>query len=90
VQPNLQSDYDMEGDVTTGPRRGMTFIRCCPQVPELQCGELSGTVLQLKALGVDNVMAFDYLAPPPAEAMVKAAELLHALGAIDDKSRLWL
>ncbi len=68
----------------------MTFIRCCPQVPELQCGELSGTVLQLKALGVDNVMAFDYLAPPPAEAMVKAAELLHALGAIDDKSRLWL
>ena len=56
-------------------------------MPELQCGELSGTVLQLKALGVDNVMAFDYLAPPPAEAMVKAAELLHALGAIDDKSR---
>ena len=62
----------------------------CAQVPELQCGELSGTVLQLKALGVDNVMAFDYLAPPPAEAMVKAAELLFALGAIDDKSRSWL
>ena len=56
-------------------------------MPELQCGELSGMVLQLKSLGVDNVMAFDYLAPPPAEAMVKAAELLYALGAIDDKSR---
>ena len=56
-------------------------------MPELQRGELSGTVLQLKALGVDNVMAFDYLAPPPAEAMVKAAELLFALGAIDDQSR---
>ena len=62
----------------------LMVTRVCPQVPELQCGELSGTVLQLKALGVDNVMAFDYLAPPPAEAMVKAAELLFALGAIDD------
>ena len=57
------------------------------QVPELQRGELAGTVLQLKALGVDNVMTFDYLAPPPAQAMVKAAELLFSLGAIDDKSR---
>ena len=57
------------------------------QVPELQRGELAGTVLQLKALGIDNVMAFDYLAPPPAEAMVKAAELLFALGAIDNQSR---
>ena len=56
-------------------------------MPELQRGELAGTVLQLKALGVDNVMAFDYLAPPPAEAMVKAAELLFALGAIDAQSR---
>ena len=44
-------------------------------------------MLQLKALGVDNVMTFDYLAPPPAQAMVKAAELLFSLGAIDEKSR---
>ena len=44
-------------------------------------------MLQLKALGVDNVMTFDYLAPPPAQAMVKAAELLFSLGAIDQKSR---
>ena len=49
------------------------------QVPEMQRSELAGTVLQLKALGVDNMMAFDWLAPPPAEAMVRALELLHAL-----------
>lgn len=53
----------------------------------MQRGKLAAAVLQLKALGVDNVMAFDYLAPPPAQAMVKAAELLFSLGAIDQHSR---
>ncbi|KAK9844106.1 hypothetical protein WJX81_004664 [Elliptochloris bilobata] len=57
-------------------------------VPEMQRAELAGTVLQLKALGVDNIMAFDWLAPPPAEAMVRALELLHALGALGDDARL--
>jgi hypothetical protein len=57
------------------------------QVPEMQRAELAGTVLQLKALGVDNIMAFDWLAPPPAEAAVRALELLHALGALGDDAR---
>ena len=57
------------------------------QVPEMQRAELAATVLQLKALGVDNIMAFDWLAPPPAEAMVRALELLHALGALGDDAR---
>lgn len=57
------------------------------QVPEMQRAELTATVLQLKALGVDNIMAFDWLAPPPAEAMVRALELLHALGALGDDAR---
>ncbi|KXZ50497.1 hypothetical protein GPECTOR_16g672 [Gonium pectorale] len=42
----------------------------------------------LKALGVDNVMRFDWLAPPPAEAMVRALEDLHALRVLDDDARL--
>ncbi|BDA45458.1 probable ATP-dependent RNA helicase DHX35 [Coccomyxa sp. Obi] len=57
-------------------------------VPEMQRAELSGTVLRLKALGVDNMMTFDWLAPPPAETMVRALELLHALGALDASARL--
>ena len=57
------------------------------QVPEMQRSELAGTVLQLKALGVDNMMAFDWLAPPPAETMVRALELLHALGALGANAR---
>lgn len=56
-------------------------------VPEMQRSSLAGVVLQLKALGVDNLMAFEWLAPPPAEALVRALELLHALGAIGDDAR---
>ncbi len=57
-------------------------------VPEMQRSELSGLVLQLKALGVDNIMAFEWLAAPPAEAMVRALEALHALGALGEDARL--
>lgn len=57
-------------------------------VPEMQRCELASTVLQLKAMGIDNVMNFDWLAPPPAETMVRALELLHALGALGDDARL--
>ncbi len=53
----------------------------------MQRSELASTVLQLKALGVDNMMGFDWLAPPPAETMVRALELLHALGALGADAR---
>lgn len=57
------------------------------QVPEIQRCDLLAPVLQLKALGVDNIMQFDWLATPPAEAMVRALEHLYALGALDDNAR---
>lgn len=57
-------------------------------VPEMQRCELSGMVLQLKALGIDNIMKFAWLAPPPAETMVRGLETLHALGALGDDARL--
>jgi ATP-dependent RNA helicase DDX35 len=53
----------------------------------MQRSDLTGTVLSLKMLGVDNLQKFEWLAPPPAEAMVRALELLHALGALDDDAR---
>ena len=58
----------------------------------MQRCELASTVLQLKAMGIDNVMKFDWLAPPPAETMIRALELLHALGALGDDARYidWL
>ena len=58
------------------------------EVPEMQRSALSGTVLQLKSLGIDNMMTFHWLAPPPSEAMVRALETLHALGAIGSDAKL--
>ena len=52
--------------------------------------ELASTVLQLKAMGIDNIMKFDWLAAPPAETMIRALELLHALGALGEDARFVL
>jgi ATP-dependent RNA helicase DDX35 len=57
-------------------------------VPEIQRSNLAPFVLQLKALGIDNVLRFDFLTPPPAELMVRALELLYSLGALDDYAKL--
>lgn len=56
--------------------------------PELQRSNLAPIVLQLKALGIDNVVRFDFLSPPPSELMSKALELLYALGALDEYAKL--
>ncbi|CAG8652276.1 2731_t:CDS:10, partial [Ambispora leptoticha] len=57
-------------------------------VPEMQRSNLAPVVLQLKALGIDNVLRFDFMTPPPAELMIRALELLYSLKALDDYSRL--
>lgn len=57
-------------------------------IPEIQRSNLAPFVLQLKALGVDNVLRFDYITPPPAELMIKALELLYSLGALDEYAKL--
>ncbi|KAI0025682.1 P-loop containing nucleoside triphosphate hydrolase protein [Xylariomycetidae sp. FL0641] len=57
-------------------------------VPEIQRTNLAPFILQLKALGIDNVVRFDYLTPPPAELLIKATELLFSLGALDEYAKL--
>ncbi|KAM5343065.1 hypothetical protein ACJ41O_014031 [Fusarium nematophilum] len=57
-------------------------------IPELQRSNLAPVILQLKALGIDNVVRFDFLCPPPSELMSKALELLYALGALDEYAKL--
>ncbi|XXG97147.1 hypothetical protein Hte_003442 [Hypoxylon texense] len=57
-------------------------------IPEIQRSNLAPFILQLKALGIDNVVRFDYLTPPPAELMIKATELLFSLGALDEYAKL--
>lgn len=56
--------------------------------PEMQRLELSGAVLQLKALGIDDVLHFSFPSPPSAQRLAAAYELLHALGAVDNSGAL--
>jgi len=57
-------------------------------VPEMQRSNLAPIILQLKALGIDNVLRFDFLSPPPSELMARALELLYSLGALDEYAKL--
>ncbi|KAH9490800.1 ATPdependent RNA helicase [Bulinus truncatus] len=57
-------------------------------VPEMQRSDLAPVILQLKALGVANILRFHFLSPPPAKNMIRGLELLYALGAIDAAGNL--
>jgi hypothetical protein len=57
-------------------------------IPEMQRTEISGAILQLKALGIDDVLHFDFLSSPPSESMIYSLELLYSLGALDDNCKL--
>ena len=52
-------------------------------VPEIQRTNLANTVLLLKSLGVDDLLAFDFMDAPPADTIVTALFQLWALGALD-------
>ena len=56
--------------------------------PELLRTNLSGVVLQLKAMNVDDILSFPFIDPPPREALVRSLELLYALGALGGDGRL--
>lgn len=57
-------------------------------VPELQRSDLAPTILQLKALGIDNIARFGFLSPPPAKLVTRALDHLYSLGALDDYAKL--
>jgi len=51
-------------------------------VPEIKRVELSQVVLQLLTLGIQDVAAFEFMDPPPKEAVQHALFVLLALGAV--------
>ncbi len=51
--------------------------------PEIQRVSLASLVLQLKQLGVADMTAFPFMDAPPKAALLRALELLLALGALD-------
>ncbi|KAL8460585.1 hypothetical protein ACS0TY_032202 [Phlomoides rotata] len=57
-------------------------------IPEMQRSNLVSCVIQLKALGIDNIMGFDWPASPSPEALIRALEVLYSLGVLDDDAKL--
>jgi pre-mRNA-splicing factor ATP-dependent RNA helicase DHX38/PRP16 len=60
------------------------------QVPEIQRTNLSNVVLLLKNLGVDNLLEFDFMDPPPQENIINSMYQLWVLGALDNTGNLTL
>jgi len=57
-------------------------------IPEMQRCHLSYPLLQLKALGIRNLLRFPYLSPPTSKNMIQGLEMLFALGALNEKGDL--
>uniref|UniRef100_A0A1I8G6H1 RNA helicase n=1 Tax=Macrostomum lignano TaxID=282301 RepID=A0A1I8G6H1_9PLAT len=57
-------------------------------VPEIQRTNLAATVLSLKAMGINDLLTFDFMDPPPMQTLLAAMEQLHALSALDDEGLL--
>ena len=56
--------------------------------PDIQRSNLAPMILQLKALGIDNVLRFHFLTVPPSNMFIRALELLYSLGALDEYAKL--
>ncbi|KAF2596943.1 hypothetical protein F2Q68_00007899 [Brassica cretica] len=56
--------------------------------PEIKRCNLSNVILQLKALGYDDIFGFDFIDKPSRSAIVKALAELHLLGALTDDCKL--
>ncbi|KAK0198728.1 P-loop containing nucleoside triphosphate hydrolase protein [Armillaria mellea] len=57
-------------------------------IPDIQRTNLASTILQLKAMGINDLLSFDFMDPPPAQTMLTALESLYALSALDDEGLL--
>uniref|UniRef100_A0A669B5L6 RNA helicase n=1 Tax=Oreochromis niloticus TaxID=8128 RepID=A0A669B5L6_ORENI len=60
-------------------------------VPEIQRTNLASTVklnLCLNAMGINDLLSFDFMDAPPMETLITAMEQLYTLGALDDEGLL--
>lgn len=57
-------------------------------VPEIQRTNLATTVLILKAMGINDLIHFDFMDPPPVQTLIAAMEQLYTLSALDDEGLL--
>jgi pre-mRNA-splicing factor ATP-dependent RNA helicase DHX16 len=57
-------------------------------VPEILRTNMGNVVLMLKSLGINDLLNFDFMDRPPADALIRALEQLYALGALNDLGEL--
>lgn len=57
-------------------------------VPEIQRTNLGNVVLSLKAMGINDLIGFDFMDPPPIATLVSALQSLYTLGALDEEGLL--
>ncbi|KAI5980739.1 P-loop containing nucleoside triphosphate hydrolase protein [Pisolithus marmoratus] len=57
-------------------------------IPDIQRTNLAHTILLLKAMGINDLLSFDFMDLSPAPMMLTVLESLYALSALDDKGLL--
>ena len=57
-------------------------------VPEIQRTNLSNTVLTLKAMGINDLIHFGFMDPPPLATLTAALQFLFDIGALDSEGFL--
>ncbi|GMH18081.1 hypothetical protein Nepgr_019922 [Nepenthes gracilis] len=57
-------------------------------IPEIQRINLGFTTLTMKAMGINDLLSFDFMDPPPPQALISAMEQLYSLGALDEEGLL--
>lgn len=70
-----------------GNKKTLIYVWCHSQdntYPEILRSNLGSVVLQLKKLGIDDLVHFDFMDPPAPETLMRALELLNYLAALDD------
>ncbi|CAA7033054.1 unnamed protein product [Microthlaspi erraticum] len=54
-------------------------------IPEIQRINLGMTTLTMKAMGINDLLSFDFMDPPQPQALISAMEQLYSLGALDEE-----
>ena len=57
-------------------------------IPEIQRTNLNSIALMLKSLGINDLIHFDFIDPPPPENLIRALEQLYALGSLNNDGDL--
>ncbi|KAL1808869.1 hypothetical protein ACET3Z_025859 [Daucus carota] len=57
-------------------------------IPEIQRINLGFTTLSMKAMGINDLLSFDFMDPPSPQALISAMEQLYSLGALDEEGLL--